>query len=173
MDTTNYQYNFALGNRSSSSISTVSTNATAVNLPGAGRTIGQFYEYAGHILERKINQLASKRTAHDYLLASPEFWQLNESSSSMSTNLTAPNLAGPGRTLGLLYDYVGLQLETRLNTLALTRGGLGPDASRKRITLRMTKLGLVNMYRTSEPDIGSRDMKELKKELMKLVKYAK
>ena len=42
------------------SILSVSTNATEANIPGVGRTIGLFYDYAGGKLQKKINQVSEK-----------------------------------------------------------------------------------------------------------------
>lgn len=53
----------------------------------------------------------------------------NHSESSVSTNATAPNLAGPGRTLGLLCDFLGKTLEMNVSKLA-EKCGLGREESR-------------------------------------------
>ena len=50
-----------------------------------------------------------------------------ETKSSVDTNATAPNQPGPGRTVGLMYDFLGEILEKSLNNLATTRGAT-PDA---------------------------------------------
>ncbi|KLO11882.1 hypothetical protein SCHPADRAFT_891251 [Schizopora paradoxa] len=50
-----------------------------------------------------------------------------ESLSSIDSNATAPNLEGAGRTVGLLYDFLGAMLEDFLNRVAQRRGG-GPEA---------------------------------------------
>ena len=42
------------------SIRSISTNDTAANLPGAGRTIGLFYDFAGKKLQNKMNRVAEK-----------------------------------------------------------------------------------------------------------------
>jgi len=44
-----------------------------------------------------------------------------DSQSSVSTNATAPNLVGPGRTLGLVIDKAGNWIERRLNRWAVRR----------------------------------------------------
>ncbi|KLO16297.1 hypothetical protein SCHPADRAFT_901679 [Schizopora paradoxa] len=48
-------------------------------------------------------------------------------SSSAHSTATAPNLVGPGRTLGLLFDWLGNGLETFLNRRAVQLN-LGPEA---------------------------------------------
>ncbi|KAH8115055.1 hypothetical protein DFH11DRAFT_1591162 [Phellopilus nigrolimitatus] len=46
------------------------------------------------------------------------FSSVNSSTTSISTNATAPGLAGPGRTLGLAYDAIGQLIEDGFNGLA-------------------------------------------------------
>ena len=55
-----------------------------------------------------------------------------ESHSSVSTNATAPNLVGPGRTVGLVYDKIGGWVERKMNWLA-TRQGHGPHKTAEAI----------------------------------------
>ncbi len=50
-----------------------------------------------------------------------------DTNSSVSTNATAPNLPGPGRTVGLAIDWLGAQLEKFINISAQWRG-LEPKA---------------------------------------------
>ncbi|KLO08598.1 hypothetical protein SCHPADRAFT_944315 [Schizopora paradoxa] len=52
--------------------------------------------------------------------------------SSISTNATAPNLVGPGRTIGLLFDWLGKGLEAKLNKRA-AQLNLGPEAAARDI----------------------------------------
>lgn len=56
-----------------------------------------------------------------------------ESQSSLSTNATAPNLVGAGRTLGLLIDKAGGWLQRRMN-LRATRRGYGPQETADAVT---------------------------------------
>ncbi|KLO11851.1 hypothetical protein SCHPADRAFT_941681 [Schizopora paradoxa] len=50
-----------------------------------------------------------------------------ETVSSIDSDATAPNLPGPGRTVGLMYDFLGRILENSLNNLVENRGAT-PDA---------------------------------------------
>ncbi|KLO14119.1 hypothetical protein SCHPADRAFT_328591 [Schizopora paradoxa] len=52
---------------------------------------------------------------------------LIDSTTTIDSNATAPNLPGPGRTLGLLLDCLGARLESFLNKRA-AQFGLGPES---------------------------------------------
>lgn len=60
--------------------------------------------------------------------------------SSISTNSTASNVIGPGRTLGLAYKFAGKRLEASLNK-CFEKAGFGPHAASRRIQRRMSPLG--------------------------------
>lgn len=112
------------GSSSDDSASTVSTNFTADNLPGAGRTVGLAYDFLGRHVEAVANDFGErhglkprKRTA---------------SIASISTNETADDLAGPGRIVGLLIGAIGRRIESAINKIAVV-GGMGPDAAYLRI----------------------------------------
>lgn len=102
--------------------STISTNATASNLAGAGRTLGLAFDWAGRRIERLVNSAAM-------------FQVQDISQSTISTNATAPNLVGAGRTLGLAFDWAGRRIETLVNNVAV-KGGYGPDM----VTLGITHI---------------------------------
>lgn len=93
----------------------VSTSHTEPGLPGTGRTLGLFYDFAGQVLESQFERLARWRrrgTAAEDVDFGPLYtdgdqnW--NSSASSISTTATEPNLPGAGRTVGLLIDKLGL-----------------------------------------------------------------
>lgn len=141
-----------------SSESTVSTNFTADGLAGPGRTLGMLYGYFGRKIENRLNYIVSKRVrvpkaAFDhplerdlnvnevdltvaFPLPSPKFMHENSSQSSVSKNATADGLVGPGRLLGLFYQYLGRKIETGLSRIAVS-SGLGPDAAYERIVTRV------------------------------------
>ncbi|KLO13893.1 hypothetical protein SCHPADRAFT_940000 [Schizopora paradoxa] len=100
--------------------SSISTTATAPNLPGPGRNVGLIFDFLGASLERFMIRRASMRLR---LRA-----EAVVSTSSVSTTATAPNLSGAGRTVGLLFDFLGITLERFMNRQAATRLRLGPDA---------------------------------------------
>lgn len=58
--------------------------------------------------------------------------------SSISTNATASDLVGPGRTLGLAFRYLGRKLETILSR-SFEKRGYGPCATAERIIRRSEK----------------------------------
>ncbi|KLO12150.1 hypothetical protein SCHPADRAFT_941480 [Schizopora paradoxa] len=59
----------------------------------------------------------------------PTYWSLNPHTCSSTTHSTAtsPDVVGPGRTLGLLFDWLGKGLESFLNKRA-SQLNLGPEA---------------------------------------------
>ncbi len=105
--------------------SSVDTNATAPNLPGPGRNIGLLFDWLGSGLENAINGRPEERA----VTVAQDDHQIDSSgtSSSISSNATAPNLPGPGRTIGLLFDWIGAGLERVLRSRAL-KLGYDPDA---------------------------------------------
>lgn len=60
--------------------------------------------------------------------------------SSISTNSTASDVIGPGRTLGMAYKFAGKRLEASLNK-CFEKAGFGPHAASRRIQRRMSPLG--------------------------------
>lgn len=118
---------------------TISTNDTASNLPGPGRTLDRFYQYAGRKLERAIGQIAH-RAGFDGPYAEDLKSLAEHESSDFSTNATTSNVPGAGRTLDLFYQFAGRKLENALNKTAHDMG-YGPNAIERRI---LSQLG-VNM----------------------------
>ncbi|KLO15006.1 hypothetical protein SCHPADRAFT_288530 [Schizopora paradoxa] len=84
-------------------------------------------------------------------------------SSSISSNATALNLPGPGRTMGLLFDYLRRQLESVLN-VSVTRFGVHPSA----VAAQIRRLCM--HHRTTKQDRHSEDFSGLltRKEKRKL-----
>lgn len=146
---------------SNDSSSSISTTATAPNLPGSGRVVGLVYDELGDGLVNQINRLAASRrkangrdgdgrlvihgeanynergTRHSFYL-SPD---AGVSTSTISTTATTSNIPGPGRVLGLAYEKLGKLLVLRLNRLAV-RFGRGPDAAAQRIAERFVRIGI-------------------------------
>lgn len=137
--------------------SSLSTKATASDLPGPGRTIGLLYDLLGAIIEKRI----SMRTHY------------NSSQSSISTMATAPNLPGAGRTLGLLYDFLGGKLERRIGKIAETVGA-GPRAVAVRIERDVTKIHWARLWlpNSNGNSFSRKAHAKLKRESRKLLKYA-
>lgn len=99
---------------------TESTNATASDLPGPGRILGNLYSRGGRPLERALGRLA-----HRVGLLPPSFVPGDdthavgdESEGSRSINYTMSDLPGPGRILGNLYSSGGRRLEKGVARLA-------------------------------------------------------
>lgn len=104
-------------------LSSIDSNATAPDLPGPGRNVGNLFDWLGSGLESTFNEYTAKFfkepivDVHDSL--SLELRKV-DTSSSIDSNATAPNLPGPGRNLGRLYDWLGSRVEKSLNTRAAT-----------------------------------------------------
>lgn len=94
--------------------------------------------------------------------------------SSVSTNATAPNLPGPGRTIGLLMDKLGAHLERFMNVWA-SRNGLGPKAVAQEIRRlrRHDETSIVERHAGSIVQLSKRDEKLVKKLCERLLKYAR
>ncbi len=94
--------------------------------------------------------------------------------SSISTNATAHNLVGPGRNVGLLFDWLGAHLEALMNRRA-TRLGLGPDAVVEaiRLLLRHRETTFTERHRLPLKPSTAVEAKKLKKLCKKLLRYAR
>ncbi|KAH8116687.1 hypothetical protein DFH11DRAFT_1124127 [Phellopilus nigrolimitatus] len=134
------------------SVSSISTTATADNLPGPGRLLGNLYGYLGHHIEVAMSRFMPRHPSQNaigvevdpgpyhesaewtddiYLSAESE-----QSSTSLSTTATADNLPGAGRVLGNVYSFFGRRLEVAASKF-MARRGYGPHAATERIdTLR-------------------------------------
>ncbi|KAH8115048.1 hypothetical protein DFH11DRAFT_142738 [Phellopilus nigrolimitatus] len=169
------------------SLDSVSTNATADDLPGPGRTIGLLYNFAGRHLEMHLGRAAERmgighrgtaiRTEMNcttIALASensePPFCASDQASLiSISTNATADNLPGAGRTLGLFYSFAGKHLETRLGRLA-GRLGHGPRATALRIQENSGIVTLASVLPRPLSLMKARNRK-IQKDCKRLLKY--
>ncbi|KAH8092156.1 hypothetical protein DFH11DRAFT_1182664 [Phellopilus nigrolimitatus] len=84
---------------------------------------------------------------------------------SVSTNATADNLPGPGRTLGLFYSFAGRHVEVQLGRLA-GRLGHGPQA----IALRIRKNSLAYVLPLPKAFVKTKNS-EIEKDCKRLLKY--
>jgi len=94
--------------------------------------------------------------------------------SSIASNATAPNLPGPGRTMGLMLDWLGGHLEDFMNRKA-TRRGLGPEAVSREIRRLRHHHETTFLVRLTAPAAvapGS-EARSLKKLCDKLAKYTR
>ncbi|THH07967.1 hypothetical protein EW145_g3035 [Phellinidium pouzarii] len=142
------------------SISSVSTDATADNLPGPGRIVGNIYGSLGVHIERRFNS----SVRHETVLAEVSEKLTME---SISTNATADNLPGPGRILGNIYGFLGVRLERQLGRLA-DKMGYGPRATAIRIQRRR---GIINSASFSAYRIKVEN-KKLEEDCKRMLKYA-
>lgn len=99
---------------------TESTNATASDLPGPGRILGNLYSRGGRPLERALGRFAHRvglfpRSVDPGVDARGA---TEESEGSRSINYTMSDLPGPGRILGNLYSSGGRRLEKGVARLA-------------------------------------------------------
>lgn len=118
---------------SSDSIDTFSTNATAPNLPGPGRLLGNAYNVSGRYLESRLASILARRSSGKRKCLPNSFnTDAMRSYDTISTNATADNVPGPGRVLDLAYQRGGRILEFHLSRVA-NRAGFGPDAVVRRI----------------------------------------
>lgn len=154
--------------------SSVSTNATAPNLEGAGRTVGLLFDYLGNNLESfiKTRSKPSKRQQPEH----PPLARI-ESISSIDTNATAPNLEGAGRTVGLVLDWLGGSLESFMKKRAVQLG-YGPESVARDIRLlrHHHEIWIGRRYRDAivdMPTISKSEMKKLRKLNKRLLKYTR
>ncbi|KLO07297.1 hypothetical protein SCHPADRAFT_1001765, partial [Schizopora paradoxa] len=155
--------------------SSLSSTATAPNLPGPGRNIGLLFDRLGNGLERFASKRAERFAGTS---ARPSQLVRVDSRESIDTNATAPNLPGAGRTVGNVLAALGKGLEQLMTRRAL-QVGLGPEtvardirAVYNRLIAPMdahSQLGPQNflIWRPSE-----NDAKALTKLLKKLLKYS-
>lgn len=97
-----------------------------------------------------------------------------DTKSSIASDATAPNLPGPGRTVGLLLDWLGNRLEGSMNKLA-TRRGLGPTATAQEIRRIRRHHDTIFQSRlvTALYSLPRGEVRSLKKLCGKLLKYAR
>ncbi|KLO08600.1 hypothetical protein SCHPADRAFT_893753 [Schizopora paradoxa] len=169
--------------------SSISSNATAPDLAGPGRTIGLVLDWLGDGLETFANKQAAKFNASpEEIMNEVHHTQLStlalestpqdqhvapSSSNGISTNATAPNLPGAGRTVGILLDWLGKGLESFMNKRAIQLN-LGPEAvARDILRIRgegekfvFIRYAVPNAYLTKSLE------RKLKKLCKSLLKYA-
>lgn len=141
--------------------STISSTATAANLPGTGRVLGLAYDAMGNALVSQMSKLILRfgRTEKSVLILyiinlthllmltqllrqrkpheTTNRKELTDSDNSDSdhdtdSTATASNLPGTGRVIGLAYDRIGRVLVKKINRMAV-KFGRGPDATAARI----------------------------------------
>ncbi len=98
--------------------SSISTNATAPNLEGTGRTVGLLFDYLRNRLEARVNPRSTSSNNPQNVHAGVPL-TLVKTASSIDSNATAPNLEGAGRTVGLVLDWVGGALESFMKKRAV------------------------------------------------------
>ncbi|KLO06943.1 hypothetical protein SCHPADRAFT_1002030 [Schizopora paradoxa] len=133
------------------------------------------------------SEVAEDQPVRSPIVTSRRSWQKKErkhhycamlarfnSRSTISTNATAPNLPGPGRTLGLLLNDLGKRLELFINLLAMRRG-LGPRAVAREIRLlrQHNKMSPTDQRTATTSSLSKRHMRELKKLCGKILKYSR
>ncbi|KLO19911.1 hypothetical protein SCHPADRAFT_46400 [Schizopora paradoxa] len=96
------------------------------------------------------------------------------SSSSTHSTATAPNLVGPGRTIGLLFDWLGRGLESFLNKRALQLN-LGPEAVARDIRRlrRHEEISLMVRFATPYAHVSQAKERKLRRLCKNLLKYAR
>ncbi|KLO08845.1 hypothetical protein SCHPADRAFT_944117 [Schizopora paradoxa] len=154
--------------------SSISTNATAPNLPGPGRNLGLLFDRGGKHVESLLNKFSkAHRSANETSQTSQTSQTGSEVQLSVSTNATAPNLPGPGRLVGLLLDGVGNRIESLLNKCA-NRIGMGPAhiAQEIRLLRGLRDLTIRELYSMHSSQLSEREKKKLKKRCNKLLKFA-
>ncbi len=117
----------------------------------------KYEDYAGFVTDESHFQLTRSDTI-----------------SSISTNATAPNLLGPGRTVGLLFDRLGAHVEKFLN-IGAHRRGLGPKAVGQEIRrlLRHNETTIVERHSGFAYQFTAKEEKALRKLCERLLKYAR
>ncbi|KLO08599.1 hypothetical protein SCHPADRAFT_944316 [Schizopora paradoxa] len=95
-------------------------------------------------------------------------------SSSISTNATASNLPGPGRTLDLLLQWLGKGLESFLNKRAI-KLNLGPEAVARDIRriIGIEEINAFSLYASQRAPLTKAQEKCLRKLCTRLLKYAR
>ncbi len=92
----------------------------------------------------------------------------------ISTNATPPNLPGPGRTVGLLFDKIGVHVEKFVNIRAHLRG-LGPKAVAQEIRhlLRHDETTIVERHAGFVYQFTAKEERALRRLCERLLKYAR
>ncbi len=98
----------------------------------------------------------------------------SDTKSSIDSNATASNLPGAGRTVGLLFDWLGARVESVLSRRAL-KLGYDPDgvAQDIRQICRHDKRPMDVRHKVPELQLTNGERKHLKKLCKKLVECAR
>lgn len=165
------------------SCSSIASDATAPNLPGAGRLLGLFLDASGDRLEAFMNRRAARLRSRSKKAAngqtndindSPELLPRSDTHFSIASDATAPNLPGAGRTLGLLLYAIGARIEALMNRRAVQLQ-LGPKAVAQKIRShrRHEELSIPERYTSSAGFASKRERRVLRKLCKKLVNYSR
>ncbi|KAI5118535.1 hypothetical protein M0805_009687 [Coniferiporia weirii] len=153
----------------SSGWSSDSSNQTADNQTGAGRTVGNLYTFVGRGLERQLGRFAKHlgyiTTPSDAVDDQSLIW------SSASSNQTADNLPGAGRIIGNCYDLTGRGLERQIGSVA-GRLGFGPLAVAVRIQKRRKAITTYSNL-PQPPGPFRAESKKTEKDCKKLIGYVR
>ncbi|KAH8110472.1 hypothetical protein DFH11DRAFT_1514209 [Phellopilus nigrolimitatus] len=90
---------------------------------------------------------------------------------SVSTNATADNLPGAGRTLGLLYSHAGRHLEVLLGGIA-ERMGRGPRATFLRIQKNSEIVTLASVLLLPQAAVKAKK-KKIERDCKRMLKYVR
>ncbi|KLO05070.1 hypothetical protein SCHPADRAFT_738248 [Schizopora paradoxa] len=159
----------AMGSQGQSESESSDSNATASNLPGPGRNVGLLYDYVG----RKLESALKRRREPGSGAVHEENASHSTANSLVDTNATAPNLPGPGRNIGNLFDWLGVKIEAVANQKAVQLN-LGPQAVAKTIRelCRHDERLFIDRHR-SPTQLSKSQTKRLRKLCKKLVKYTR
>lgn len=97
-----------------------------------------------------------------------------DTDSSVSSMATAPNLPGPGRNVGLLFDFLGARVEKFMNARA-ERHGLGPRAVAEEISRlrRHSETTIIERHAGFVVQLTDKEERAFQKLCKKLLKYAR
>ncbi|KLO10287.1 hypothetical protein SCHPADRAFT_942953 [Schizopora paradoxa] len=98
-------------------VSSIASDATTDNQPGAGRTLGVLYGRLGSELESALNRHAERLGVGSNTLGGPSLSRF-ETISSIDSNATNGNQPGAGRTVGIFLSWLGSKLERAMNRQA-------------------------------------------------------
>ena len=170
---------------------TISSTATADNLPGPGRALDNLFQYLGRKVENSLNRMARKinvgSSAEGEELGSlVRFMDSSafgnepfplQRTSTISTSATADNLTGPGRALDNLYQYLGQKVEDSFNQIARNIGA-GPAAEEEKLRRLARFMEIYRDERASNAkmSIHEKSVKKRSRDIdascRKLVKYS-
>lgn len=153
----------------------IASDATAPNNPGPGRNVGRLYDELGARLEHVLKRTSAVEPQPARLCQGVNAVnaQLDgtDSIDSIATNATAPNLPGPGRNVGRLFDALGAKIEIMMNRRA-QRLKLGPDAVAQEIR-QLCRYCDVRRAEAGQPEATDREYRTTKKLCRKLLRYCR